>query len=79
MLVDRPGTVITFELCTLTRVLVNLHSNPTQTLEICLDNFFLRTGDGGGPLLCPGPDALDIRTILGSGTTKEKQTYYQVS
>jgi len=36
------------------------------------------TGDGGGPLLCPGPDALDIRNSFDFGTTKEKETYYQV-
>ena len=33
------------------------------------------TGDGGGPLLCPGPDALDIRGL----DTKEKESYYQAS
>ena len=42
-------------------------------------HFFLCTGDGGGPLVCPGPDSLDIGNIFDFGTAKDKQSYCQVS
>ena len=33
------------------------------------------TGDGGGPLVCPGKSVLDIRGAFGD----QSKTYYQVS
>ena len=54
---------------------------PKSSLSVTLIFVYilLCTGDGGGPLLCPGPNALDIRNSFDFGTTKEKKTYYQVS
>jgi hypothetical protein len=51
---------------------------PKSSLSVTLifKYIFLCTGDGGGPLLCPGPNAMDIRSF---DFEKEKKAYYQVS